>query len=119
MSCFSSRLSVGVLVLFTSICVASASYASSLDRIVFQLSGPQCGTHATTIFSILSPLPGVRAIDLSSIPGHALVDIDTDVLSGQNLVETVRRLWQNKDACLIELMQSCISAGPVSSFGRP
>jgi hypothetical protein len=110
---------MGGLILFASICVASVSEASSLDRIVFQLSGSQCGTQTTTIFSILSPLPGVRAIDLSSIPGHALVDIDTDVLSGSNLVETVRRLWQNKGACLIELMQSCISAGPVSSLSRP
>ena len=76
-----------------------------------------------TFLSTLSPLPGVRAIDLSSVPGHVLVDIDTDVLSAQHLVESVRRLWHNEDACLVEPMQSCISGWSArprrSSVRRP
>jgi hypothetical protein len=97
----------------------SASAASPVERIALQLNGPLCVAQHAHIISILSPLPGVRAVDLSSVPGHALVDLDTEVLSPQNLVETVLRLWQHEDACLVEPMQSCISAGPLGQVGVP
>jgi len=124
MSCLYSILSVAVLVLLTSLCSASLSFfapaeaASPIERIALQLKGSLCRSQHANILSTLSPLPGVRAIDLSSVPGHVLVDFDTDVLSAQNLVETVRRLWHNDDTCLVEPMQSCISAGPISHVGR-
>ena len=110
--------------LLTSLCSASlssfppAAAASPIERIALQLKGSLCRSQHANILSTLSPLPGVRAIDLSSVPGHVLVDIDTDVLSAQHLVETVRRLWHNEDACLVEPMQSCISAGPTGPLSH-
>jgi hypothetical protein len=124
MSCLYPTSSVAALALLTSICVAfisspTHSAASSPERIALQLKGSLCRSQHANILSTLSPLPGVRAIDLSSVPGHVLVDIDTDVLSAQHLVESVRRLWHNEDACLVEPMQSCISAGPLGHVDRP
>ena len=112
-----SRLAVAALVLLTSMALSAlspVSAASSFERIALQLNGPLCSSHQATIQLVLSPLSGVRAVDLSSVPGHALVDIDTDVLSAQDLIVTVRNLWHNENACLVEPMQSCISAGPLS-----
>ena len=124
MSCLYPTSSVAALALLMSICIPfisspTHSAASSPERIALQLKGSLCRSQHANILSTLSPLPGVRAIDLSSVPGHALVDIETDVLPAQHLVETVRRLWHNEDACLIEPMQSCISAGPLSHVDRP
>jgi hypothetical protein len=92
----------------------SAAAASPVERIALQLNGSQCRSQHANILSALSPIPGVRAIDLSSVPGHALVDIDTAALSAQNLIETIRHLWHHQDACLVEPMESCISASPLS-----
>ena len=47
-----------------------------------------------------------------------MIDIDISLLSAQNVLEAVRRLWHNQDACHIEVMESCISAGPLSQVGR-
>ena len=91
--------------------------ASSVERIALQLSGPLCAAQHAGILSVLSPLPGVRTVDLSSVPDHALVDIDREVLSAQNVVEIVRRLWHDEAACLVESMQSCISADPLGHVG--
>lgn len=107
-------------VVITSLCAAflysfpSAAAAPPVERIALQLNGPLCVSQHTSFLAVLSSLPGVRAVDLSSVPGHALVDIDTAALSTQNLIETVRRLWHHPDECLVEPMESCISAGPLS-----
>ena len=93
---------------------APAAAGAPIERLALQLKGSLCRSQHANILSALSPIPGVQAIDLSSVPGHALVDIDTDILSPQNLVETVRRLWHNEDTCLVEPMESCISASPLS-----
>jgi hypothetical protein len=96
-----------------------ASAASSLERVALQFNGSPCGAQYPHIVSALFALSGVRAVDLSTVPDHALVDIDRASLSAQNLVETVRGLWHNQDACHVEAIQSCISAGPLAHVGGP
>jgi hypothetical protein len=125
MSPLLSRLIIATPILFTGVCMASLcsypslSTAQPVERIALQLHGPRCNAQQTNILSVLSPLPGVRGVDLSSVPGHALIDLDTGDLSPQNLIETVRELWHDDAACLVEPMQSCISAGPLTHSGRP
>lgn len=97
----------------------SAWAGTSLERIVLQFHGPRCGSQDAIIISALLPIPGVRAVNLSTVPGHALIDIDSGLLAAQNVVETVRRLWPNQDACHVETMQSCISASPLSHIPGP
>jgi hypothetical protein len=115
--------SVAALVLPT-LCLVSicafppASAASQIERVVLQFSDSVCSSQHATIVSALIPLQGVRAVDLSTVPDHALIDIDISLLSAQNVLEAVRRLWHNQDACHVEAMESCISAGPLSQVGR-
>ena len=96
----------------------SVSASPPVERIVILFKG-RCNAQQANIRGLLSPLPGVQAVDLSSVPGHALIDIDTGMLSPQDLVEAVRRLKQDDDACLMESMQSCISANPFGHVDRP
>lgn len=118
-----SRLPILSPILVTSVCMALlnsspiVTAAPPVERVTFQLNGPRCNVQHAKILSTLSPLPGVRAIDLSSVPGHALIDIDTETISGQNLVENVRKLWRDESSCLVEPMQSCISADPFGYIG--
>ena len=96
----------------------NVSAAPPVERIALQLKG-LCNAQLTKISALPSTLPGVLAIDLSSVPGHALIDIDTGKLSPQDVIETVRRLGHDEDACLMEPMQSCISANPFGHVDRP
>jgi len=119
-----SKLPFFSAILVTSVCMAFlysspiVAAAPSVERVTFQLNGPRCNVQHAKIISTLSPLPGVRAVDLSSVPGHALIDIDTETISGQNLIENVRKLWRDEASCLVEPMQSCISANPFDHIGR-
>ena len=118
------RLPILSPILVTSVCMALlnsspiVTAAPPVERVTFQLNGPRCNVQHASILSALSPLPGVQAVDLSSVPGHALIDIDTEILSGQNLIENVRKLWRDEASCLVEPMQSCISADPFGHIGR-
>lgn len=124
MSCMLFRSAVMAVMLVTSMgeipLYPSFPYAEAtpLQRIAIQLSGPSCASQHANISSALSALPGVRAVDLTSVPDHALVDIDSGSLSAQDLAETVRRLQVSKEACRVEPMQSCISAGPLGDSDR-
>src|SRR5215467_7320541 len=118
------RLPILSPILVTSVCMALlnsspiVTAAPPVERVTFQLNGPRCNVQHANIISALSPLLGVQAVDLSSVPGHALIDIDTEILSGQNLIENVRKLWRDEASCLVEPMQSCISADPFGHIGR-
>ncbi|HEX8749602.1 MAG TPA: hypothetical protein VF732_00695 [Nitrospira sp.] len=114
-----SRLVIAIPMLLASLSsYQTVSASSPVERIALQFKG-RCNAQQRDIRALPSTLPGVLAIDLSSVPGHALIDIDTGMLSPQDVVEAVRRLKQDDDACLVEPMQSCISANPFGHVDRP
>lgn len=90
---------------------------SSLERIALLLDGPACQGQRASIHSALSAVPGVRSVDLSSVPDHALVDIDTGALSAHDLSTLVTRTI-GSSACRVEPMQSCISAASQAETTR-
>lgn len=98
---------------------------SLFERVALQLNGPACHGQHADIHSALSAVPGVRSVDLSSVPDHALVDIDRRVLSAHDLYAIATRVMPSP-ACRVEPMQSCISAASQTdttrlhvSTGRP
>ena len=91
----------------------TASAASPLIRVAFQVTGPSCMAQQGQLLSSLSKVEGIRSVDLSSVPGHALVDIDVRILSIHDLTPIIRQLL-NSSECLADPMESCISATPLS-----
>ena len=108
-----------VLCLMSLCALPPARAAASLERVVLQFNGPLCSAQHASIVSALLPLPGVGAVDLSTVPGHALIDIDSQLLTAQHVLETVRRARPNQEACRVEAMQSCITAGPLRHVHGP
>src|SRR5262249_28598042 len=114
------RLPILSPMLVTSICMALlnsspiVTAAPPVERVTFQLNGPRCNVQHANILSALSPLPGVQAVDLSSVPGHALIDIDTETLSGQNLVEKVLRMRRAEASGPGGEREASVSAYPLS-----
>ncbi|BFU93540.1 MAG: exported protein of unknown function [Nitrospira sp.] len=90
---------------------------SSFERVALQLNGPSCHGQHANLHSALSAVPGVRSVDLSSVPDHALVDIDTRVLSLHHLLTIVAQALIRSE-CQAEPMQSCISAASQAETTR-
>jgi hypothetical protein len=115
---------VRALVLLAAICgvtgysTSAASGVISLERIAFQFSGSSCHAQHENLSSALRSVPGLRGIDLASIPDHLLVDIDPQVLSNQDLFAIVTRAVTST-GCLVKPMRSCISAATSGSIRKP
>lgn len=91
---------------------ATAQAEPRLERIAFQFTGACTAQQRQLLFS-LSTVEGVRSVDLTSVPDHALVDIDRRVLNTHDLTPIVRRMM-SETSCRTEPMESCISATPLS-----
>ncbi len=106
---------------------APAKAAQKLERVAFQFSGT-CSNGQRQLLSALSMVDGVRSVDLSSVPDHALIDIDGQFLSSHDLANIVRQAMRETD-CRAEPMESCVSpgaphriadaSGPLDSRPRP
>ncbi|MFO0706655.1 MAG: hypothetical protein U0412_07345 [Nitrospira sp.] len=89
---------------------ATVQASPKLERIAIQLTGAACTTHRSLIHDTLIAVTGVRAIDLTSIPDHALVDIDPILIQAHDLPSIIERVVGQSE-CRAEPMESCISAG--------
>lgn len=85
------------------------------DRVALFLSGNECPAQRRAIAEILSHSPGVKGVDMTAIPDHALVDIVVGATTGEALSEIVRTQLTTTSDCRVEVMKSCISAGPVDA----
>lgn len=92
---------------------AAASAESTRVRVALQLTGESCAAQHQRLVTSLSAMNGIRFVDLSSVPGHVLVDIDARILSAHDLTPIVQQLLTPAE-CLAAPMESCISATALS-----
>jgi hypothetical protein len=97
MPCVFHRAVVVAIVLLACIGVASfdplhPASATSLKHHTIQLSGSSVRAQHTNLSSVLSPLLGVRVVDLDSVPDRTRVDVESGILSYQDLIEVGDRL---------------------------
>lgn len=85
------------------------------ERVALFLSGAECETQRRAIADILSNSPGVRSVDMTAVPDHALVDITVSVTTGETLADIVRTQLPATAACHVDVMKSCITAGPLEA----
>lgn len=85
------------------------------DRVALFFSGTECPGQRRAIAEILSHSPGVKGVDMTAVPDHALVDIVVGATTGEALSELVRTQLSATSNCRVEVMKSCISAGPVDA----
>lgn len=95
--------------------LASLSWlASQADaagaRIALSLTGEACARQQAAIETTLLQTPGVRSVDLRSVPGHLLIDVEEGLVTTDQLAATVNGLTAPQGSCVAEAMQSCITA---------
>ncbi len=92
-------------------CQASSVLAEPVrERIALSMSGQDCSSQRRSIVSALMRIPGVRQVDLDSVPDHVLVDVDGGAVTQEALKSAVDRSLPQGSPCHTEIMKSCISA---------
>jgi hypothetical protein len=89
--------------------VSPVDAETSQERVALSLSGQDCSSYRQTMAAELARLPGVRRVDLDSVPDHALVDVMHGVTTTELIAAMVRRM-EPAMRCQVEIMKSCISA---------
>ena len=85
-----------------------AAADQKLERIALQLTGDRCAAQLPRLHAALSSLEGIRTIDLTSLPDHALIDIDLQQITLQALMPIITDTLVNTH-CQAAPMESCIS----------
>ena len=94
-------------------CLASPANAdTSHERVALFLSGQDCPSFRPSLAAELAQSPGVTRVEPDSVPDHVLIDVVSGQVTSEDLLAAARRRLIPGMRCRIEIMQSCISAGP-------
>ena len=94
-------------------CLASPVNAdTSHERVALFLSGQDCPSLRPSLAAELAQVPGVTRVEPDSVPDHVLIDVVSGQVTSEDLLAAARRRLIPGMRCRIEIMQSCISAGP-------
>ena len=94
-------------------CLASPVNAdTSHERVALFLSGQDCLSFHRSLAVELAQVPGVTRVEPDSVPDHVLIDVVSGQVTSEDLLAAARRRLIPGMRCRIEIMQSCISAGP-------
>lgn len=95
-------------------CLASPVNAGTLhERVALFLSGQDCPSFSRSLAAELAQVPGVTRVEPDSVPDHVLIDVVSGQVTPDDLLAVARRHVRPDTGCRVEIMQSCISAGPV------
>ena len=95
-------------------CLASPVNAdTSHERVALFLSGQDCPSFSRRLAAELAQVPGVTRVEPDCVPDHVLIDVVSDRVAPDDLLAVARRHVRPDTGCRVEIMQSCISAGPV------
>jgi hypothetical protein len=83
------------------------------DRVALMLSGQNCSEHRQAIAQKLSQIPGVKRVDMDLIEDHILIDRLHDQRTAADFQAIVNGIIPPDGQCHAEIMESCISAGPI------
>lgn len=100
------------LVLLSGCLALPAAAEISQERVALVLSGSDCSAQRQSIVAALAQIPGVARVDPDSVPEHVLVDVSSGLVVPEELLAAARRALVGSLRCQVDIMKSCISAGP-------
>ena len=91
--------------------MSSPVLAQAADkRITLLLTGAACPQSRAALERKILEVPGVRQIDLHTVPDHVLIDGDTAVVDVELLASQVNAILATHPPCRATIMTSCISS---------
>jgi len=101
------------LLLFVGCLASPVNAGTSHERVALFLSGQDCPSFSRSLAVELAQVPGVTRVEPDSVPDHVLIDVVSGQVTPDDLLAVARRHVGPDTGCRVEIMQSCISAGPV------
>ncbi len=101
------------LLLFVGCLASPVNAGTSHERVALFLSGQDCPSFSRSLAVELAQVPGVTRVEPDSVPDHVLIDVVSGQVTPDDLLAVARRHVRPDTGCRVEIMQSCISAGPV------
>lgn len=89
---------------------------ASEERVALMLSGSACEENHKALVQYFKTFHGVKAIDLASVPGFALLDVEVGTTAFDEFTATFNRANSVLPQCQAQIMESCISM-PAHSVG--
>jgi len=86
-----------------------ASAEAATQRVALRLSGPSCEEDQKAIRQDLEMMHGVKAVDLLSLRGFALLDVEAETASPDELIAAFNHKHRERRQCRAQIMESCIS----------
>ncbi|MFQ5544072.1 MAG: heavy-metal-associated domain-containing protein [Nitrospiria bacterium] len=96
--------SILIIAVFLSFSVPYAN-AGTRVRIKLMLGGKFCGEYTIDVEKAIKDVDGVKSVDLKSMKGHVLVEIDPDKVKSSQLVDAVKAVKGEGWHCNAELMR--------------
>ena len=101
------------LLLFAGCLASPVNAGTSHERVALFLSGQDCPSFSRSLAAELAQVPGVTRVEPDSVPDHVLIDVVSGRVAPEDLLAAARRHLRPDTHCQVEIMKSCISAGPV------
>lgn len=86
----------------------SASAEAATQRVALMLNGPSCEEDQQAVRHDLEMVNGVKVVDVLSLRGFALLDVEPGTASMHELISAVNEHGKLRQ-CRAQLMESCIS----------
>lgn len=94
-----------VIAMFLSVSVSSASTNEMMKRIRVKLDGKYCGGYLGDVEQVLVKINGVQSVNLEAMKGHAIIEVASDKVKANQLIEAVQTVKGNGWHCTAELMR--------------
>jgi copper chaperone CopZ len=86
-------------------CAMAAPAFAGEEKVMLMLGGKLCEAYLGDVEAVLAKLPGVKAVDLKSMKGHAMVTIDGEKVKAGQLVAAVNGVKGEGWHCTGEVMK--------------
>jgi mercuric ion binding protein len=75
------------------------------QKVTLMLGGKHCDSYLSDVETALMKVPGVKKVDVKSMPGHAVVEMDTAKSKADQAVKAVNDVKGSGWNCTAELMK--------------
>ena len=96
-------IKLGCLIGF--ICAMATSVSAGEEKVTLMLGGKYCDAYLSNARDALTKVAGVKAVDVKSMKGHAVVTVESGKVKPEQLVTAVNGVKGDTWYCTAEVMK--------------
>jgi copper chaperone CopZ len=99
------RILIEIVLLVALFSCVSMAQAAAEQKVMLMLGGTYCDVYLVDVESALKKVAGVTAVDLKSMKGHAIVMVENDKATANQLVKAVNGVKGDGWHCSAQVMK--------------